>query len=98
MSTDTPSTQGPTPKMLEFAKGIAKRLKLELPGDVENSFDACKGFIDTNKDAANAIPLPPSDKQLSFATSIAQKKGATIPPDVLANAKALSKWIDDNKG
>lgn len=89
--------QGPTPKMGEFAAGIAKRLNLELPEDVLMDFEACKAFIDANKDAASAIPMAPSEKQLKFADSIAKKKGLTIPPATLAHGKELSKWIDENK-
>lgn len=88
----------PTPKMLDFATGIAKRLGLQLPQDVALDFEACKAFIDTHKDAASALPLPPTEKQLSFAKSIAQKKSLTIPDAALKDSKELSKWIDSNKG
>lgn len=82
----------PTPKMLEFAKGIAKTLGLRVPDDVMVDFEACKAFIDANKDRANA----PSAKQLEFAKSIATRKKVQIPAEVLADRRAISKWIDEN--
>lgn len=83
----------PTDKMLEFAKSIAKRLNIRVPDEVMTDYEACKQFIDTNRDAA----LRPSEKQLSFAQAIAQRKGVTVPAECLANGRELSKWIDDNK-
>lgn len=85
-------TNKPTDKMLEFAKNVAKKLGQPLPDEVINSFDACRAFLDANKDAANR----PSEKQLNFAKTIAERKGVTIPPETLANGKELSKWIDAN--
>lgn len=83
----------PTDKMLDFAKSIAKKLNLRVPDEVMSDFDACKAFIDENRDAA----MRPSEKQLSFANSIASSKGLTIPDEVLANGRELSKWIDENR-
>jgi len=86
-------SNAPTPKMLEYASNIAKRIGAALPDDVSASFDACKQFIDDHKDAA----LRPTEKQLKFAGSIAERKGIAIPPEVEANGQLLSKWIDANK-
>ena len=90
---DSGRSNAPTQKMLEFAQSIAKRMNIELPAEVETSFEACRKFLDDNSAAAVA----PSEKQLKFATSIAERKGLTIPPDTLKNGKELSKWIDANK-
>jgi hypothetical protein len=87
----------PTPKMLEYAEGIATKLKLRLPADVPDDFASCKAFIDEHKDAAAAIPQAPSPKQLSYAESIAKRKNLTIPDDALKSAKEISAWIDANK-
>jgi len=87
----------PTPKMLEFAEGIAKKLNKKLPPDVSEDFAACRAFLDENKEAASAIPSLPSPKQKSFAESIAQRKSLTIPAEVLKSAKLISEWIDENK-
>lgn len=83
----------PSDKMLEFAKSIATRLGVRVPDEVMTDWDACKAFIDENKDTA----MRPSEKQLNFANSIASSKGLTIPAEVLANGRELSKWIDKHK-
>jgi DNA topoisomerase-3 len=88
---------GPTDKMLEFAKSIAKRVGASLPDDAKDDFDVCRAFIEEHKDAAQALPAPPTKKQLDFAKSIADKKGLTIPASTLKNMKELSAWIDANK-
>lgn len=85
--------QAPTPKMLEFARSIAQRASKRLTKEIEEDFDKCREFIDSNKDAASR----PSDKQLKFAELIAERKGTAIPEDVKANGKKLSAWIDENR-
>lgn len=90
--TDQSRVSKPTDKMLEFAKNIAKKIGKPVPDDVMVSFDACKAYLDANKDAA----MRPSDKQLNFANVIAERKGLTVPPEALGNGKELSKWIDAN--
>jgi hypothetical protein len=89
---DQPRVNKPTDKMLEFAKNIAKKIGQPVPDDVMSSFDACKAFLDSNKDAANR----PSEKQLTFANSISLRTGVAIPAAALANGKELSVWIDEN--
>ncbi|GLR63956.1 DNA topoisomerase [Marinospirillum insulare] len=37
----------PTAKMLSFARKLAKERKLEVPSEVESSFESCKNFIDS---------------------------------------------------
>lgn len=93
-SPDQPRANKPTDKMMEYAKSIATRLKVPVPDEVMTNFDACKAFLDANKDAA----MRPSEKQLNFANSIAERKGLTVPPEALANGKELSAWIDSHKG
>jgi DNA topoisomerase-3 len=88
---------GPTDKMLEFAKSIAKRVGASLPDEAKDDFDVCRAFIEEHKDAAQALPAPPTKKQLDFAKSIADKKGLTIPASTLKNMKELSAWINANK-
>ena len=88
-----PRSNKPSDKMLEFAKNIAKKLGQAVPDEVAADWEACKKFIDDNKDAANR----PTDKQVNFAKTIADRKGATIPPEILANGRELSRWIDENK-
>lgn len=80
----------PTDKMLDFAKSIAKSIGTRVPDEVLNDFDACKAFIDANKEAASR----PSEKQENFAKSIAERKGLTIPEETLKSRKDLSAWID----
>jgi DNA topoisomerase III len=83
----------PTPKMVEYARNIATKMKTKLPPEVADNFDACRAFIDQNKEHA----MFPSEKQLKFANSIAERKGAQIPEEALKNGKLLSQWIDENK-
>lgn len=83
----------PSLKMLEFAKNIAKKLGLRVPDEVMADHEACKQFIDENKDAA----MRPSEKQLIYAQKIADSKGLTIPAETLANGRELSSWIDEHK-
>lgn len=83
----------PTEKMVEYAKKIAAKTGKRLPDEVTESYEACKKFIDDNKDSANA----PSEKQVKFAESIGAKKGVAVPKEVLADSRLLSKWIDENK-
>lgn len=93
MADNETRTNKPTDKMLEFAKNIAVKLGKQISDEVMTSFDACKAYLDENKDTA----MRPSDKQLSFATSIAERKSLTVPPETLKNGRELSKWIDENK-
>jgi DNA topoisomerase-3 len=86
-------SSAPTPKMLEYAGNIAAKMGTPLPEAVAVSFEACKDFIDANKEAA----MRPSEKQLKFANIIAERKGLSIPPETLSNGKELSAWIDTNK-
>lgn len=83
----------PTEKMLDFAKRIATKINAELPAEAIADFDACKKFIDDNKDAA----MRPTEKQLAFAQRIAGEKGVAVPDEALADGRKLSEWIDANK-
>ncbi len=78
----------PTPKMLEFARSVAEQLGLEMPAEVETSFDACREFLD-------AHPLPPSDKQLNLADRIAGENGVAVPDEARRDRRAMSKWLDE---
>jgi DNA topoisomerase-3 len=91
--TDEKRENKPSDKMLEFATNIAKKLGAPLPEEVARDWDACKQYLDDNKDTANR----PSDKQLSFAKTIAERNGLTIPDDEAKNGRLLSKWIDEHK-
>lgn len=90
---DMSDNRAPTAKMLEFAKKIADKTGKKLTDETMSDFEACKQFIDENKDAANG----PSEKQVKFAEGIAKSKGLTIPGELLKDGRALSKWIDENK-
>ena len=90
---ESSGTNKPSDKMLEFAKTIATKLSKQVPDEVMTSYDACKKFIDDNKDTA----MRPSDKQIEFAKRIAMKASLTIPEDTLKNGRDLSKWIDEHK-
>jgi DNA topoisomerase-3 len=91
---DTPRSNKPSDKMLEFAKRIAVKVGNGNPPDeAMKDWDACKAYIDANKDAA----MRPSEKQVNFATRIAKEKSLTIPDEALKDGRELSKWIDENK-
>ena len=79
----------PTEKMLDYASRIADALDMDLPEDVETSFDACRAFIDEY-----AVQVPPTDKQVDFAHSLAEGLGEDIPEDILDSKIRLSEWID----
>lgn len=91
--TETRRASKPTDKMLDYAKSIAKSIGQRVPDDVMTDFDACRAFIDANKDSANQ----PTEKQVKYAESIAKSKGLTIPAEVRANKKLISAWIDEHK-
>lgn len=91
--TETKRSNTPSDKMLEFAKNIATKVGVRVPDEVMVDWDACKKFIDDNKEVA----MRPSEKQLNFANKIAQTAGVAIPPEILANGRDLSKWIDEHK-
>jgi len=91
---DQPRSNKPTDKMLEFAKRIATKLGIQVESEVLTDFDACKQFIDENKDNA----MKPSEKQLAFAERIAKEKGLEISDEARVNGRVLSEWIDVNKG
>lgn len=63
------------------------------PPGVEESFDACRAFIDANADS-----IPPTEKQLAFAERLADSNGEEIPADVLASKRKLSAWLDERAG
>lgn len=89
----TPQYSAPTEKMVNFAKSIARSLKIELPDDVETDATACRAFL--NEHSASA--MRPSPKQLEYAQSIAQRKKVTLPEDVMNDGRKISAWIDANK-
>lgn len=83
----------PTEKMVAYANAIAKRMGISLPSEVATDFEACKEFIDRNKDTKN----PPTEKQINFANAIASRKGLQIPASALQDMRELSRWIDQHK-
>lgn len=80
----------PTDKMLSYAMKIASELGVDLPQEAEESFDACRAFIDANADS-----VPPTDKQVGLAERLADSNGVIIPDDVMASKRKLSAWIDE---
>lgn len=88
-----PQYTAPTEKMVNFAKVIARNLKIELPPEVETDANACRAFL--NEHSASA--MRPSPKQLEYAQNIAQRKKLTIPDDVLNDGRKISAWIDENR-
>lgn len=83
----------PTENMVAFASRLAKRLNQQLPSDVLTDFDACRKFIDANKEAG----MRPTEKQISFAERIAKEKGVSLPDDARSDSRRISEWIDANK-
>lgn len=85
------SRSTPTERMLNLARSIANDLQIGLPEEVEQSFDACRDFIDENLEK-----VPPTEKQLAYANRIAETQGAAIPDDVITSKNKLSKWLDQH--
>lgn len=42
------AARGPTPRMLAFARALAKRKGIDLPPDCEHRFDECRAFLEQN--------------------------------------------------
>ncbi len=93
MSDATERDGSPTEKMLGYAEKLAAATGAELPGECRTSYNACRAFLDANKD----VPLPPSAKALEYAGSLASKKGIEVPAEVSQSSKACSAFIDANK-
>jgi DNA topoisomerase-3 len=79
--------------MLRYAEKIADALDMRFPDGVEDSFDACRDFIDKY-----AVKVPPTEKQVKFAQTLAKDAGVSIPREVLDSKLELSKWIDAHSG
>jgi hypothetical protein len=82
-------TLPPTDRQISYAKELASRCKIEVPGDALATFKACSDFIEHHKKLA-----PPSERQLQFARSLAGN--TPLPDDVLKSSKACSDWIDSH--
>jgi DNA topoisomerase III len=91
-STSQPRSGAPTEKQLEYAHKLAAQLKVVLPPEVLQDFEACRAFIDKH-----VVSQPPSERAMSFAESIAKRKSVAIPDKVKKSSKELSAWIDSNK-
>lgn len=97
--------RAPTAPMLRFAAGLGEKHQVELPREVQTSFDDCTAFIKKWSQVGPAktsmwtTPAqtppgePPSEKQLTYAATIAKRKKLVIPPEVLLSKALMSKWI-----
>ena len=87
-------------KQLRFARQIAARSSLELPGDVIQDRRAMSAWIDTHLDRhkrASAFSRTPSSKQVAFAERIAQIKRRDVPRECFRDKGMMSAWINSNR-
>lgn len=98
------AAKGPSvsPKMIEFARSIAARLKVEPPANLTTDFSVCKAFIEGHKEAfMKAPPAPgggnrtPTPAMVNFAKKLAAEKGLQIPPGTLGSFDKTSTFIDE---
>ena len=81
---------------MEYARAIARVLKVPLPPDAATSISACSAYIDEHKEAY-ALKRPPSEGQLKFAASMAGTLGIRLPAGASALATACTAWIDQHR-
>lgn len=91
LSSNDGAPKPPTEKQMEWAKSLAKNLKIDLPQGWDTNWKICSEFIDKNK--AKDI-RPPSEKQLTWAKSLAQQNKIELPKKAEIDAKECSKFID----
>lgn len=87
-------------KQLRYARDIAARGAVDLPGDVLEDRRALSAWIDRHKRAAHPVSrfdAYPSSKQVAFAERIARIKRRAVPPECFRDKTLMSRWIDCNK-
>ena len=87
-------------KQLRFARQIAARSSLELPGDVIQDRRAMSAWIDTHlaqQERVSAFSRTPSSKQVAFAERIARIKCRDVPRECFRDKGMMSAWINSNR-
>ncbi len=86
----------PTPKQLDYARQIARRLDTAIPRtELEDRRALSKG-IDAHKRGGPRAPGATST-QVAFAERIARVKRRAIPDECFRDAGLMSRWIDANR-
>lgn len=84
-------------KQVKYARQIAARTHVALPGDVLEDRTRLSAWIDANKvKAASQFADYPSSKQVAFAERIARMKRRAVPDECFRDRKRMSRWIDSN--
>lgn len=93
-------TLPPTPKQVDYAAAIARRLNARIPAEAANDRRALSDWIDAHKAraAARAASGPgATSRQVAFAERIARVKRRGIPGECFRDAGLMSRWIDANR-
>jgi hypothetical protein len=86
----------PTPKQLDYARAIARRLDTAIPRAGLEDRRALSHWIDAHKPGAARGPGATS-RQVAFAEKIARIKRRAIPDECFRDAGLMSRWIDANR-
>ncbi|MBT0959475.1 hypothetical protein IV417_18950 [Alphaproteobacteria bacterium KMM 3653] len=88
-----------TAKQQDYARQIALRANLDLPGDVLSDRRRLSEWIDAHKTArpGGRFANYPSSKQVAFAERVARMKRNPVPPECFRDRALMSKWIDRNR-
>ena len=87
-------------KQLRFARSLAARAAVALPGDVIQDRRALSAWIDAHlarQKRASPFSHYPSSKQVAFAERIARIKRRHVPRECFRDMGLMSRWIDANR-
>jgi len=91
-----PITLPPTPKQLDYARAIARRLDKAIPRANLETRRALSRWIDAHKTGGAQAPGATS-RQVAYAEKIARMKRRAIPDECFRDAKLMSAWIATNR-
>jgi len=86
----------PTPKQLDYARQIARRMDAPIPRAELEDRKALSKWIDAHKRGGPRAPGATS-KQVAYAEKIARVKRRAIPDECFRDAGLMSRWIDANR-
>ena len=91
--------QPATERQIGYAKALAAKTGLSLPGSVLRDRAALSAWIDKAKPARpeGRFSDYPSARQVQFAERIARLKRRDIPQMCFKDRTLMSRWIDSNK-
>ncbi|RME15574.1 MAG: hypothetical protein D6801_07150 [Alphaproteobacteria bacterium] len=88
----------PTPKQLDYARAIARRLDMAIPRDRLEDRQALSRWIEAHRQAPGSPGgRPATSRQVAYAEKIARLKRRAIPEECFRDAGLMSRWIDSNR-